>query len=97
MSPAALVTDLRRGGDRAAFARAEMFRATLPGWSYRSMWWVSPEGVLMARGIHGQSLYIDFDAEVVIARTASHPAASNVFNDPVTLPAFGAMARALCA
>ncbi len=95
--PAPVLADLRRGGDRAAFARAEMFRATLPGWSYRSMWWVSPEGVLMARGIHGQSLYIDFDAEVVIARTASHPAASNVFNDPVTLPAFGAMARALCA
>ena len=34
-------------------------------------------------------------AEVVIARYASHHAAGNVNNDPVTLPAFAAVARAL--
>jgi hypothetical protein len=49
----------------------------------------------MARGIHGQSIYVDPRAEVVIARYASHHAAGNVNNDPVTLPAFAAVARTL--
>jgi CubicO group peptidase (beta-lactamase class C family) len=49
----------------------------------------------MARGIHGQNLYIDPAAEMVIARFASHPIASNVANDPVTLPAYQAVADTL--
>ena len=95
--PAAVVADIRRGGDKAAFQRAEMFRATVPGWSYRNMWWVNHNapGAVMARWIHGQSLYIDPTAQLVIARTGSHPAASNVANDPITLPAFAALAQAL--
>ncbi len=95
--PAAVVADIAGGGEREAFAAAPMFRATLPGWSYRSMWWVSSaeEGAFMARGIHGQSLYVHPASGVVIARTASHPAASNVYNDPVTLPAFRAITQAL--
>lgn len=50
---------------------------------------------MMARGVRGQSVYIDPRAEVVVARYASHPLAGNVGNDPVTLPAFAAIARAL--
>jgi hypothetical protein len=46
----------------------------------------------MARGIHGQVIYIDPKAEVVIARYASHPVAGNAYNDPITLPACRAMA-----
>ena len=93
--PAAVVDDIARGADPKKFAPAGY--ATLPGWSYRNQWWVShdPHGVYMARGIHGQSIYIDPKAEVVIARYASHHAAGNVNNDPVTLPAFAAVARAL--
>jgi hypothetical protein len=49
----------------------------------------------MARGIHGQSIYIDPKAEVVIARYGSFPVAGNVANDPITLPAFAAAAKAL--
>jgi CubicO group peptidase (beta-lactamase class C family) len=93
--PAHVVDDIAGGGDPRKFAPAGY--ATLPGWSYRNQWWVShdPHGVFMARGIHGQSIYIDPRAEVVIARYASHHAAGNVNNDPVTLPAFAAVARAL--
>jgi hypothetical protein len=93
--PASVVDDIARGGDRAKFDAATF--PTIPGWSYRNQWWVSHDahGVYMARGIHGQSIYIDPKAEVVIARYASHPAAGNVNNDPVTLPAFAAVARAL--
>jgi CubicO group peptidase (beta-lactamase class C family) len=59
------------------------------------MWWVShnEHGAIMARGIHGQNLYIDPTAEMVIVRFASSPHASNVANDPVTLPAYMAVAN----
>ncbi len=95
--PEAVVADLQRGGDREAFKTGGY--ATLPGWSYRRMWWVShnDHGAYMARGIHGQSLYIDPQAQMVIARFGSHPLAANVHNDPVTLPAFAALAQALAA
>mgnify|MGYP001381286389 CR=1 FL=1 len=71
--------------------------ATLPGWSYHNQWWVAHDshGVYMARGIHGQSIYVDPKAEMVIARYGSHHAAGNVANDPITLPAFRAAALAL--
>lgn len=93
--PAAAVEDIERGGDRAHFAKAGY--ATLPGWSYRNMWWVShnEHGAYMARGIHGQSIYVDPKAEMVIVRYASHPIAANGANDPITLPAYMAVARAL--
>jgi hypothetical protein len=93
--PGSVVDDIARGGDPKKFAPAGY--ATLPGWSYRNQWWVShnAHGVYMARGIHGQSIYIDPKAEMVIARYASHPAEGNVNNDPVTLPAFAAVAQAL--
>ncbi len=93
--PASVVADLQRGGDRAAFARAGY--ATLPGWSYRNQWWVShnEHAAFMARGIHGQALYVDPTAEMVIARFASHPLASNVHLDPLSLPAYHALARYL--
>lgn len=93
--PASVVDDIAKGADPAKFAPAGY--ATLPGWSYRNQWWVShnAHGVYMARGIHGQSIYVDPKAEVVIARYASHHAAGNVNNDPVTLPAFAAVAQAL--
>jgi CubicO group peptidase (beta-lactamase class C family) len=93
--PASVVDDIAGGADPAKFVPAGY--ATLPGWSYRNQWWVShnAHGAYMARGIHGQSIYVDPKAEMVIARYASHPAAGNVANDPVTLPAFMAVAKAL--
>lgn len=89
--PVAVVADIRRGGDQAKFAKAGM--ATLPNWSYRNMWWVSNYGAYAARGIHGQAIYIDPKAEMTIVRYASHPAAGNAANDPVSLPAYRAMAE----
>ncbi|RIX80907.1 serine hydrolase domain-containing protein [Acidovorax cavernicola] len=93
--PKAVVEDIQRGADPAKFAKAGY--ALLPGWSYRNMWWVShnPHGAYMARGIHGQSIYVDPKAEMVIVRYAAHPIAANAGNDPLTLPAFHAMGEAL--
>jgi CubicO group peptidase (beta-lactamase class C family) len=93
--PEAVVNDIRRNGS------VEAFRAggppTLPGGAYRSMWWLTnnEHGAYAARGIHGQAIYIDPAAEMVIARFASHPLAANVHLDPTSLPAFHALAKHL--
>jgi CubicO group peptidase (beta-lactamase class C family) len=49
-------------------------------------------GAFAARGIHGQAIYVDPVAELVIARFASHPIAANAALDVATLPAFRAIA-----
>ena len=93
--PAEVVDDIRRGGDRDHFTVAGY--TLLPRWSYRSMWWVShnAHGAFTARGIHGQAIYVDPAAEMVIARFASHPLGANANLDPTSLPAYHAIARHL--
>jgi CubicO group peptidase (beta-lactamase class C family) len=95
--PSQVVEDIARGGDPEKFKPAGY--TTLPGASYRNQWWVThnAHGAFMARGVHGQGIYIDPKAEMVIARYASHPAAGNAANDPVTLPAYMALAKDLTA
>lgn len=90
--PKSVVDDIRKGGDRRAFEKGGY--TLLQGWSYRNMWWVThnEHDAYMARGVHGQRIYIDPKAEMVIVRYASHPVASNSANDPTTLPAFDAVA-----
>lgn len=95
--PKAVVDDIRRGADKAHFAKAGY--ALLPGWSYRDMWWVThnEHGAYTARGVHGQVIYIDPKAEMVIARYASFPLAGNAALDPTSLPAYHALAKHLMA
>ena len=94
IAPARVVADIAGGADRDHFAKAGY--VTLPGWSYRSQWWVSHDrfGAYSARGIHGQALWIAPAAELVIARFASHPTAANGNGplDRVSLPAYAALA-----
>ena len=93
--PAAVVADIRNGANREHFATAGY--GTLPGWSYRNMWWVSHDEhrCFTARGIHGQAIWIDPTAEMVIARYGSHPIAANIFIDPNSLPAYRALGEHL--
>lgn len=93
--PRAVVEEIRRGASREAFKAGGY--PTLPGWSYHDFWWVSHDDhdVYTARGIHGQAIYIDPKAEMVIARFASHPLAGNVNLDPTSLPAYRAIAERL--
>ncbi|MDE2398517.1 MAG: serine hydrolase [Burkholderiales bacterium] len=93
--PRAVVDEIRRGGSQAKFAKAGF--STLPGWRYHDMWWLSndEDGAYAARGIHGQTVYIDPKAEMVIARFASHPQAANAHLDPTSLPAYRALGRFL--
>ena len=93
--PKAAIDDIRRGASKEDFAKAGY--PQLAGWSYHAMWWHThnEHGAFMARGVFGQSLYVDPKAEVVIARFASHPTAANAANDATTLPAYDAVARYL--
>lgn len=95
--PAAAIARIREGGDKEAFAKAGY--DLLPGWSYRGMWWVSHDdhGAFAARGVHGQTIWIDPAAEMVIVRFASNPVAGNAANDPISLPAYRAVADHLMA
>lgn len=93
--PEAAIASIRGGGDKAAFAKAGY--DLLQGWSYRAMWWIShnEDDAFMARGVHGQTIYVDPKAQMVIARFSSHPQAGNAANDPTSLPAYEAVAKYL--
>lgn len=90
--PQKVVENIRAGGDKEAFAQAGY--QALAGGSYRSMWWVlhNDHGAYAARGVHGQTIYIDPTADMVIVRFASHPQAKNAMIDPTSLPAYQAVA-----
>lgn len=93
--PARAIEEIAAGGNQAVFAKSG--HSGLPGWSYRDMWWHTgnAHGAFAARGVHGQTIYIDPKAEMVIVRFASHPLAANSANDPTSLPAYEAVARYL--
>jgi CubicO group peptidase (beta-lactamase class C family) len=93
--PKTAIAEIRRGASRDAFVYGGY--ATLPGWSYHNQWWISHDdhGVFMARGVHGQAIYIDPRAEMVIVRFASDPRAGNLLLDPTSLPAYRAVAEYL--
>ena len=93
--PKAAIDGIKQGGDKALFAKAGY--QTLPGWSYRDLWWVSHDdhGVFAARGVHGQTIYIDPKAETIIVRFASQPVAANSKSDPVLLPMYRAITNYL--
>lgn len=90
-----VVANIRAGGSKRAFAKAGY--KTLQGGSYRSMWWLfhNKHGAYAARGVHGQTIYVDPKAEMVLVRFSSHPAAKNATIDPTSLPAFQAVAEYL--
>lgn len=96
--PAGWVHDTRTGGDdsREAFA-ASTWGTTLPDAFYRNQFWVvRPEdGVYTGWGIHGQFLYVNVPARVVIAKLSTLPRAldRDIWADQVA--ALDAIAAAL--
>jgi hypothetical protein len=93
--PQDVVEHIRAGGDKKAFTKAGY--GTLEGGSYRSMWWIfhNKHDALAARGVHGQTIYIDPTAEMLIVRFSSFPTAKNAKIDPTSLPAYQAVAEYL--
>ncbi len=90
--PAKAVEDIKVGGDPEKFAKAGY--SLLPGWSYRNMWWITENenGAFAARGVYGQTIYIDPAADMVLVRFSSHPTSFNSAMDPTSLPAYQAVA-----
>ncbi|WP_418642329.1 serine hydrolase domain-containing protein [Vibrio chaetopteri] len=93
--PSEVIENIMAGGDKEDFAKAGY--TTLPGGSYKSMWWIfhNANGAIAARGVHGQTIYIDPTAEMVIVRYSSFPSAKNSKIDPTSLPAYQAVAEYL--
>ena len=91
IAPAAIAR-ICEGGDPDRFAKTTY--TALPAASYRSQWWIThnAHAAICARGIHGQTLWIDPAAQMVVARFASHPIAANTANDPHSLPTWAALA-----
>ncbi len=92
--PANVVENIRAGGDRSKFGDGF---PTFGAGSYTSQWWVfhNDHGAYAARGVHGQTIYVDPTAEMVLVRLASFPQAQNGFIDPTSLPAYQAVAEYL--
>lgn len=91
--PQTVIEAIRAGGDAPAFAAARY--PGLDGGRYASQWWLRPGGQFMAVGIHGQGIYIDPAADMVIARFGSHPVATNRVINVNTIPAYDALAAFL--
>ncbi len=88
-----VVAAISEGGDQSKFSGFP----TIENGSYKSQWWVfhNDHGAFAARGVHGQTIYVDPKAQMVLVRLASFPQAQNGFIDPTSLPAYQAVAEFL--
>ena len=93
--PVDVVKTIKAGGDQSKF----MGFPTIENGSYTSQYWVfhNDHGAFAARGVHGQTIYVDPTAEMVLVRLSSFPQAQNGFIDPTSLPAYQAVAEFLLA
>ncbi len=85
--PTDVVDSILAGGDQSIFDRGDY--GDLPGWSYRSQWWyrhIDGRCCPVARGAHGQMLYLDPENELIIARFGSSPEAPSSLLDPILWP-----------
>lgn len=91
--PAQAIASITAGGDREAFARANM--ATRPGWSYKSQFWCTHDrfGSIWTLGVRGQRMLICPGLNLVMAKFGSHPIASNLATDVIHGAALEALAQ----
>lgn len=94
--PVAWAADIRNAGDRQAWQRGSMAKF-LPQGRYRSKWYQTGNagGAFLGVGIHGQWIYIDPAAEVVIAKMSSQKLPVDEALDGLTLRCFSAITDAL--
>jgi CubicO group peptidase (beta-lactamase class C family) len=96
--PEAWALDSRTGdaASRAAFEQGEL-RKDMPGWLYRSKWWVqdAEQGIHMALGIHGQTIWLHPPADVVCVKLSTWPTALDDPVEALTRSAFEAIVERL--
>lgn len=92
----AWIDDILDNGDRQAWARGDLAQLAPQG-RYRSQWYVPGLGrdVVCGIGIHGQWIYVDRAAELVIAKMSSQPVAVDDALDHRLLAGFRAIAQAV--
>ncbi len=95
--PRGWIDDILNNGDPAPWLATETAAKFLPKGRYRSQWYIigNDHGAICAIGIHGQWLYVDPTAEVVIAKLSSQPLPVEEATDRLLLAAFEAIGAAL--
>jgi CubicO group peptidase (beta-lactamase class C family) len=95
--PQGWIEDILENGDQRAWLATETAAKFLPAGRYRSQWYMigNHSGASCAIGIHGQWIYVDPAAEVVIAKLSSQPLPVQELTDRLLLAAFDAIAGAL--
>jgi CubicO group peptidase (beta-lactamase class C family) len=90
------IDDILTKGDPEPWRRGAS-AAFLPDGRYRTQWYMigNRHGAFCAIGIHGQWIYVDPAAEVVIAKQSSQPLPVDEPMDFLLLAGFDAIARAL--
>jgi CubicO group peptidase (beta-lactamase class C family) len=80
--PAEVVAEIAGGGDPEIYAKNAEFSELTPGASYKSQWYVfqEPTHAIMAIGVCGQYIYIDFDANLVVVKQSSLPSAVHIID-----------------
>lgn len=95
--PASFFQDTRQNGDKKAWENGDGYTDFLPNGSYRNQFWNTgnTHGAFFGIGIHGQFVYIDPTAEIVIAKFSSHPVADDDHTMLTTVHGFHAIAQSL--
>ena len=95
--PRVWITDILQNGDPKPWLATETAAKFLPSGRYRSQWYIigNDGGAYCAIGIHGQWIYIDPKADMVIAKLSSQPLPIDEATDRLLLAAFDAIAKAL--
>lgn len=88
--------DMWRGGDRAAWRAGDLYEL-FPDGRYRAQWYATGHAsdALAGVGIHGQWLWIDPTAEVVIVKLSAQAEPSDDALDQRLIAAFAALCAAL--
>jgi CubicO group peptidase (beta-lactamase class C family) len=93
--PQAVVTEIRKGGDREKFKASGQSVRT--GYSYHDFWWNphDADGSFEAKGLNGQHIHINPAAELVIVKLSSHPVGDTGYTHDLDRRAFAAIAKAV--
>jgi CubicO group peptidase (beta-lactamase class C family) len=91
------IEDILHNGDQRPWLATETAAKFLPAGRYRSQWYMigNASGSFCAIGIHGQWIYVDPEAEMVIVKLSSQPLPLDEATDRLLLAAFDATAAAL--
>lgn len=96
--PAAWLADMRQGGDAEAW-RTGQWEPAFQGrvTCYRSGWYVNdgPPAMMFAMGVHGQNLFVDRDAGLVVAKLSSQAQFFDFAADRLTHAGVAALRRLL--